>query len=1187
MKLDKVWEILGIEETKDSDLIVEAYRSRVVNVNPEDDPEGFKQLREAFETAMNYSESDEAEQQKSIDDVDPQFQPFVSKAIEIYDDIEKRADLDCWKDLFDDPLCNELDTADQAREEFLKVLLDRFYIPHSVYKYADNIFMIKNEAASLKERFPENFIDYILFHIDNDDFIEYSKVISRDYYNDYLKEQGIIMPELPAREVSYDEPDYISPYDNYFRAVSSLVPDIEETVTFQNTPELQGDAPEEIKKFNDDMYGILRYVKKCSIFHPVELSGTIRLLGFLGEKEKAKYLAEQVITGKTAEIEDVYVRATACYYLLKELKEEENGRAYQYLPDIKKIIDEILEERPKYNICIRAKIFYYCIMEDYEKANDTLMRLFEIDANNADAIVLLPYVNDKLVEYYDKKIEEEPGVAKHVIDKCWGLFRCDRVDEALEIITKLDIPEPFTTEYSDYYNLIGRSYSKKDDFKNALPYLEKWREALEFFETKKKKDPNSISEEEDKKLKRMAYCHYLCGMAYQKNGDMDKAVEYVRYAIENEPDKVDIPYYMESLGMILHDNGDYQAAMDVWNEMIEQNKYYISAYVRRQATAFEMRDAQLVIDDYYIIQQQAPNYIKNYFYAAKVYYIYDQYNNVDEVIARAQAENIDSESLMLIETDMLLDKGNQEAAGELLRVLRERLDKGETDLEKFDTLKDYYLTYGRYLSMTGESPENCYREGLEKCPESAGINFSLGVLLYDNEKYKEAAKYLEKTLEINPRHRAANNKLSRVYDDLYYDTENPEYYKKAVMYADKQMEIDDDGYYCVERALLLNKGAEYEKSVEDSTKAIEQDETNYYAYNARGVSYMMLKEYEKAEESFKLGLKHMEGASEEDSIPNLYHNLAKCYEMQFKYPESVDVLKEILRKFGENRTVHYRLALALKKAKRFDEAVSEYMTVARMNMDAYNDKKSDWSLDNLFDCYTAVYNTRLYEHNRSAMDTISKYMLKKFIDDHKLMALGGNINSAIKDNFVAACILEKYSSTILYSFRDYKKALKTAERALSYLGSYKFIKHRGQLTTYMDISSTIMVSAAYLGKTERARDAAIEIQECMKKISGDKMDDYLAYTENSTYRRKEYALVSYFLGRREEAMKTLEELVEAPRCRMCRHAKCYESYLMMAKIFEFENDIQSALEYYKKAAETGAEDSEVVSALNLLTGGKN
>ena len=32
---------------------------------------------------------------------------------------------------------------------------------------------------------------------------------------------------------------------------------------------------------------------------------------------------------------------------------------------------------------------------------------------------------------------------------------------------------------------------------------------------------------------------------------------------------------------------------------------------------------------------------------------------------------------------------------------------------------------------------------------------------------------------------------------------------------------------------------------------------------------------------------------------------------------------------------------------------------------------------------------------------------------------------------------------------------------------------------------------------------------------------------------------------------------------------------------------QAALEYYKKAAEIGAEDSEVVSALNLLTGGKN
>ena len=43
--------ILEIEKTKDKQVIQDAYRRLLVKVNPEDDPEGFKRLREAYEEA--------------------------------------------------------------------------------------------------------------------------------------------------------------------------------------------------------------------------------------------------------------------------------------------------------------------------------------------------------------------------------------------------------------------------------------------------------------------------------------------------------------------------------------------------------------------------------------------------------------------------------------------------------------------------------------------------------------------------------------------------------------------------------------------------------------------------------------------------------------------------------------------------------------------------------------------------------------------------------------------------------------------------------------------------------------------------------------------------------------------------------------------------------------------------------
>ena len=50
-----IWKILGIEKTKDENLIKAAYREKLRYVNPEDDEEGFKELRCAYEEAIEYA----------------------------------------------------------------------------------------------------------------------------------------------------------------------------------------------------------------------------------------------------------------------------------------------------------------------------------------------------------------------------------------------------------------------------------------------------------------------------------------------------------------------------------------------------------------------------------------------------------------------------------------------------------------------------------------------------------------------------------------------------------------------------------------------------------------------------------------------------------------------------------------------------------------------------------------------------------------------------------------------------------------------------------------------------------------------------------------------------------------------------------------------------------------------------
>ena len=51
MNRTEAFQVLGIEATKEEREIKNAYRSRLAVTNPEDDPEGFKRLRKAYEEA--------------------------------------------------------------------------------------------------------------------------------------------------------------------------------------------------------------------------------------------------------------------------------------------------------------------------------------------------------------------------------------------------------------------------------------------------------------------------------------------------------------------------------------------------------------------------------------------------------------------------------------------------------------------------------------------------------------------------------------------------------------------------------------------------------------------------------------------------------------------------------------------------------------------------------------------------------------------------------------------------------------------------------------------------------------------------------------------------------------------------------------------------------------------------------
>ena len=94
MEKQLMFHILGIEETKDEQVIRDAYRAVLRTVNPEDDPDGFKRLREAYEGAINLARRSEENEEKEKTEIDL----WVDRVDEIYQDIVTRCDEEEWKE---------------------------------------------------------------------------------------------------------------------------------------------------------------------------------------------------------------------------------------------------------------------------------------------------------------------------------------------------------------------------------------------------------------------------------------------------------------------------------------------------------------------------------------------------------------------------------------------------------------------------------------------------------------------------------------------------------------------------------------------------------------------------------------------------------------------------------------------------------------------------------------------------------------------------------------------------------------------------------------------------------------------------------------------------------------------------------------------------------------------------------
>ena len=147
---------LGIEATKEEKKIKKAYRARLHAVNPEDDPDGFKRLREAYEEALKYARQKEEEPEN----LSPA-EEFISRCEQLYKDFYRRIDEQEWEKLFSEDICISLESGEEVRQRFLVFLMENFRLPSPVWKKIDQTFSITGNRKELLELFPEPYVDFL------------------------------------------------------------------------------------------------------------------------------------------------------------------------------------------------------------------------------------------------------------------------------------------------------------------------------------------------------------------------------------------------------------------------------------------------------------------------------------------------------------------------------------------------------------------------------------------------------------------------------------------------------------------------------------------------------------------------------------------------------------------------------------------------------------------------------------------------------------------------------------------------------------------------------------------------------------------------------------------------------------------------------------------------------------------
>ncbi len=1128
MEEQRIFEVLGIGETKDEKEIKKAYRNKLLSVNPEDNPEGFKRLREAYESALAGCRREEETKEE-----DTPVSLYLKEVEKIYSSLSRRLDEEEWRRLAEHELLDDLELEEEIKWKLFRYLADHFRLPASVWQILDGAFGIVQGKKEFKEHLPEDFVNFMAWKCS----------------------EGKDDSDFPFHKLEGEDR---ADYDVFITNYSQLI-------------KISREEPEDREGWLKEIGQKIAFMDTLGIAHPWYEMEKARYAVLCGQGEEAERMARSLWERGEKDRRMLFSGA----YILKECgKREEAEAVYKELLEQKDMTDNDV-----YTASI-ALAEICAQRQEWEEAREHALRARKLYVT-PKSIALMKQCNDEVIALYTGEKEAEINTEKGVM-LAWCYIQNDRTGEGLDYFKKHPVLSEDTAEC---HRAKATLYLMEKMDEETEAEIKLWQKKME---EQAAKEEGTYRAAQSYEMEGRALWIRLEKLE-NKEGEEAAALKAAALAafdeaIERMPEEID--FLMAKLNFLrdpIFHKGERSEETEVYSQILaichrikEIDNGYYWAYFYEQEAYEKMGKAQEVVDTFYAAKKIYAGMPEIYERAARAFWAYSQFQEVKNIIAQAEEAGLNSYYLRTRKLEMMRreaeDKDAMKAADEYAKQLIQEMeeegdaedailsdaylqrafvhDTGYADefrqvdemerwavrsVELADSNRNRYFL-GRFYEEYKEEPKKAY-EHLKKC-EERGLDFEwmyfyIAQCHEDFEEWDEAIVYYKKAMEKNPEERDFIWRIGWLYRKKFDRTGQKEYYEEAMKYLNLQIEkFGENSRELWQLSDLHGDNREYVLALEEIDRALEKDK-QCRNWGQRGMLLQMLGRREEAFESFEKAIEANRKRGYDYNYS--YYRMHDDFCGQRAYEEGLSwfqgKLDQVLTKTQRDKMLQYMkdYYIALEdwpKALEMLERIYGGTTLEDYVCDEW--KTEGRRINDLLDLYQFYLS--------------EEELRRKTEEAEALLERGGKEGMEDREG------MEKAYMQIGYCYDEY---LYESERGLAYF--QKVLEHDGmtkkESSDYRLVLAEIMRILWRKGQTEEAkkyRELYREsLAEAYKECADlEKSPEELHLGECTSRRVSLYHLfgMHYYCGEYEEARKYLQQMEACEWCSACMLGECSEEW---------------------------------------------